>query len=160
MDWPNYVLSLQNNSIQQFRLSGVIPHNMELLVEFFSAKVACKELQLGAVGCIVLVKCSDAGPTISRYCCLVKTNQFMCKCADLYSYSKIRIICIFEFCHAVLSQVKKKCIFIHLTVLQISIIKCTALTPLDSIYSCAQTYKHLAFQFWCCTRNYRIMKCL
>ena len=60
MEWPNYVLTLQNSCGQQFCLSGVRPHNIETVVELSSAKVACKELQLSFVGWIAPVKYSNA----------------------------------------------------------------------------------------------------
>ena len=41
-------------------MSGVRLHNIKPVVELFSAKVACKDLQWVAVGWIVLVKCSNA----------------------------------------------------------------------------------------------------
>ena len=92
--------------------------------------------------------------------CLVKINQFMHKCSGLHSYHKISIRCRFESCCAVLS----KCKVIHIdtsnNIANIKVIKCTALTLLENMYSCTQTHKQLAPLFHCCTQNYRIMNCL
>ena len=46
--------------VSNFCLSSIRPHNMEPVVELNRAKDARKELQLGAVGWIALVMCSNA----------------------------------------------------------------------------------------------------